>query len=208
MSKAVIHDLGALKEWLARSGAAPRALAEEVVASGLPELDAGLLPGGFVRGQISVLSGQAGTGRMTVAAHVVAAETRRGRAVAWIDVERTLYPPALARLGVELERLLLVRPERPERAVKAAELVVDAGVFGVVVLSGLSRDLAGAEARRLHLATEKARVATLVLLEPALGLTSARWVLGFRRDPDKVEIELLRGSHGRSGRRIALLESG
>lgn len=208
MSKAVIQDLGALKEWLARSGAAPRAIPEEVVASGLSDLDEGLLPGGFARGQISVLSGLAGTGRMTVAAHVVAAETQRGRAAAWIDLERTLYPPALARLGVELERLLIVRPERPERAVKAAELVVDAGVFGVVVLSGLSRQLGGAEARRLHLATEKARVVTLVLLEPELSLSAARWVLGFRRRPDKVEIELLKAANGRLGQRVTLLGGG
>lgn len=204
MSKAVIHDLEALRQWLSLSGTAPRVLPEEVVASGLAALDEGLLSGGFPRGQISVLSGLPGTGRMTVAAHVLAAETQRGRAAAWIDAERSLYPPALVRLGVELTRLLIVRPARPELVVKATELVVDAGAFGVVVLSGLSRNLESAEARRLHLATRQARVAMLVLLEPALGLGPARLVLGFQRSAQKVQIELLRASNGRAGHRVEL----
>lgn len=204
MSKAVIHDLDSLRAWLSHSGAVPHPVSEEVVTSGLVPLDEELLLGGFPRGQISVLSGLPGTGRMSIAAHVVAAETQKGRAAAWIDAERSLYPPELVRLGVDLARLLIVRPARSDHVIKAAELVVDAGAFGVVVLSGLSRSLESAEARRLHLATRSARVATLVLLEPELGLSSARLVLGFRRGPSKLEIEVLRASNGRSGRWVAL----
>jgi recombination protein RecA len=203
MSKAVIQDLESLRAWLSTSGAAARPQIEATVASGLGVLDADLLEGGFPRGQISVLSGLPGTGRMSVAGHVVATETQKGRAAAWIDAEHSLYPPGLARLGVELARLLIVRPAGAEHVVKATELVVDAGAFGVVVLSGLSRSLQSAEARRLHLATRSARVATLVLLEPEFALSSARLVLGFRREA-RVEVEVLRASNGRSGRRVAL----
>ena len=66
------------------------------------------LLGGLPRPGIVEVCGALGSGRVLVAGSLLAEATRRRRAVVWVDPLRRLYPPALAELGVELDRLLIV----------------------------------------------------------------------------------------------------
>ncbi|MGV8038771.1 MAG: hypothetical protein AB2L07_01340 [Thermoanaerobaculaceae bacterium] len=103
------------------------------LSSGSTALDA-WLGGGWPLGKVAELVGRHCAGRTTAAVATVAAATARGEVVAWIDAADALDPASLAAAGVDLERVLWVRPATPEQAVRAAELVLEAGGFTVVVV--------------------------------------------------------------------------
>ena len=106
----------------------PAALAAEsrgTLPLGWAELDAALPEGGLPRGVIELSAPHALGGSTTVAlAAVRAAQKKDPRAwCAWIDPDGTLYPPGVAMAGVDLDRLLIVRPPRQDvgrMAVKVA----------------------------------------------------------------------------------------
>ena len=102
--------------------------------SGVEEIDR--LLGGLPRPGIVEVCGRVGAGRVRVVGALLAAATARRRAVVWVDPMRRLYPPALAELGVELRRLLLVRPAEDGRQpwLWAAEQLLRSGCFELVVV--------------------------------------------------------------------------
>ena len=110
----------------------PWAPADEAAPTGLTAIDA-VLRGGFRRGHLSEIVGPRSSGRATVLAATLAAATQRGEAVAVIDTCDRFDPAAANAVGVDLSRLLWVR-ERGDaaRALKAMNLVLQAGGFGVV----------------------------------------------------------------------------
>lgn len=103
-----------------------------VAATGIPGID-GPLGGGLRRGHLSEIVGPRSSGRMTVLCHALAAATRRGEVAALIDTLDRFDPASAADAGVNLSRVLWVR-ERGDaaRALKAANLVLQAGGFGIV----------------------------------------------------------------------------
>ena len=115
------------------------------------------LQGGVPRGQLSEIAGASSSGRTTLLLHLIAAATRRGEIAALVDTLDRLDVASAAAAGVDLDRLLWVRGEsssnagsrragppslpasaRPadylERALKALNLVLQAGGFGVVAI--------------------------------------------------------------------------
>lgn len=107
-------------------------------SSGVDLVDA--LVGGLPCPGLLEISGPPGTGRTRLALQLVAAATSGGRAVAWVDPDRSLYPPALADLGIPLDRLLLVRPPAVATpgeggpVVWATEQLLRSGCFPLVVV--------------------------------------------------------------------------
>ena len=75
----------------------------------VPLVDA-CLRGGLPRGQLSELSGPCSSGRMTLLLQLLAAATRRGEIVALVDTCDRLDVASAAAAGVDLDRLLWVRP--------------------------------------------------------------------------------------------------
>ena len=125
----------------------PVAPADRVVPSGVAALDTAL-GGGMPRGQISELVGPASSGRTAVLHQLLAQATSQGELAAVIDVLDTFDPAVAAAQGVVLERLLWVRSESKDavgRAIKALNLVISAGGFGLVVF-----DAGGVPARPLR----------------------------------------------------------
>jgi protein ImuA len=82
------------------------------VACGVAAVDALLPGGGFPRGALSELAGGPASGKSAVALGLLAS-VGAGELVAWVDGHGELYPPAAAARGVDLERLLVVRPPAP-----------------------------------------------------------------------------------------------
>lgn len=99
---------------------------------GLPVWDAEV--GGLPRPGAVVLTGALGSGCTRLALSLVAALTRAGEGVAWVDPHRSLHPPAAFDLGVVPSQVLLVRPS--ETLVGwSVEQILRAGGFGLVVVS-------------------------------------------------------------------------
>jgi hypothetical protein len=126
---------------------------DRVAPTGCPELDVAL-GGGLRRGHLSEVTGAVSSGRTTLVIDALAAATARGEVAALVDACDTFDPPTAASHGVDLARVLWIRPSTPgtvspslgagdtvARALKAFGLVLQAGGFGLVVL-----DLADAPA--------------------------------------------------------------
>ena len=122
--------------------------ADRLVTTGVPLLDTAL-GGGVPRGQISELVGAVSSGRTAVLHRLLAQATGQRELAAVVDVCDAFDPVAAAGQGVELDHLLWVRGEAESavsRAIKALNLVVSAGGFGLVVF-----DAGGVPARALGL---------------------------------------------------------
>ncbi len=157
-----------LREEIRRIERSP-ARREGCVASGVVGVDAVLPGGGFPRGALSELSGGPASGKTAVALALVAALDPRELA-AWVDGRSELYPPAAAARGVDLGRLLVVRPpsarggeaafgaDAVRPGLWAAEALLASGAFAVVVVDlPIASSLPGADAaaRRLQAAAER-----------------------------------------------------
>lgn len=203
MVAAAVPELQRLRQYL--EARAPRVERRgAVLASGLEALDR-LLEGGFPKGGMTVLTGSLGAGRTTLAARLVATETRAGRPAAWIDASGTLYPPALSLAGVELGRVLMVRGVG-ERGYYATEQIIASGGFGVVVASGLDGWISAARLRRIQTATEGTRTATVLVLDPraAAEVQSADLKLSLTRKAAGIQVEVEKHRLGGLGRRALI----
>jgi hypothetical protein len=109
-----------------------RDTAEDRVGTGVPSLDAAL-GGGLRRGQISEIVGLRSAGRTAILCGVLAAAAARGEAVALVDTHDRFDPVSASAVGLDLSRLLWIRDTGDaSRALKAMNLVLQAGGFGVV----------------------------------------------------------------------------
>ena len=116
------------------TSAAGRALPDDRVApTGVAPLD-GALGGGLRRGHLSEVVGERSTGRTTLVCRIMAAAAARGEIAALVDTHDRFDPRSAAAAGVDLSRLLWIRDRGDaSRALKAMNLVLQAGGFGLVV---------------------------------------------------------------------------
>ncbi len=144
--------------------------APECVPSGVPALDAAT--GGLPRGCLTEIFGPASSGRTSLLLSILAQATHREEVCALIDAEDAFDPASAASAGVRLDRLLWVRSaNNAEHALKAADLLIQGGGFGVVVLD--LGDTPPATARRISL-TSWFRLRRAVENTPTVLLSVAR----------------------------------
>jgi len=104
----------------------------DVAATGMPSLDRAL-GGGIARGHLSEIIGPRSSGRTTVLCRMLAAAADRGEAIALIDTCDRFDPCSAERAGLDLSKLLWIRDTgNALRALKAMNLVLQAGGFGLV----------------------------------------------------------------------------
>ena len=134
----------------------------------VPALDR-LLSGGLPRGGLVELTGRRSCGRFSIGISALAAATSSGEAAALVDLGGHLDPQAAEEAGVDLTRLLWVRPEKLKGAVASAEMLLSTGFALVVVDLGLApvrgRFVPDAAWLRLERAA-RSRGAALFLLAP------------------------------------------
>lgn len=144
-------------------------------------LDGGLQPGGLVE-----IVGRRSSGRFSILMQTLAAFTCRGDVASLIDLGDGLDPQAASDAGVDLSRLLWVRPEHIKSALVAAELLLNTG-FPLVVIDLGSPPVPGGrgpEASWIRLArTASTHQGILLVSSPyrASG-TTARIIVESRRE--------------------------
>ncbi len=99
-----------------------------------PSLDSATGLGGLPGGAIVELFGPAGCGKTTLALQILAHVTRRDRAAAWLDVERTFDPSFAGSLGVDLDRVPVLQPSYAEEALDMALRLVSTGALDLLVV--------------------------------------------------------------------------
>jgi hypothetical protein len=159
----------------------------EMLASGIPNLDA--LTGGFPRGGITEIIGPESSGRTTLANTLLAAATARGEICCHIDTSDAFDPVSAAQAGTVLSQLIWVRcGGNAEHAFKAADAILHAGGFGVVVLD-LARISERAANRiplsywfRFRRALENTPTVLALVEKNAMARSCASLMLGLQRD--------------------------
>lgn len=208
------ESLGKLGEWGAE---------QNQLSLDWPELDAALPDGGLPRGVVELAAPRAlGGGASIALAAMRAAHLRDPRAwCAWIDPEGTLYAPGVTAAGVDLERLLVVRPPRAELA-RVAVKVAGARAFdvvaidvdpvpGAVVGAGNGKRPASKSARawpmdvlvrKLSILAQEGGT-TLLLLTDASAPRVIPWPVALRleiaRVPDAIKLRVAKDRRGRVG---------
>jgi hypothetical protein len=120
----------------------------ECVPTGVRDLDAAT--GGLPRGCLTEIFGPASSGRTSLLLSILAQATHREEVCALVDAEDAFDPASASDAGVHLDRLLWVRStNNAEHALKAADLLIQGGGFGLVVLD--LGDTPPATARRISL---------------------------------------------------------
>jgi recombination protein RecA len=104
----------------------------ETVSAGIPEIDS--LTGGLPRGSLTEICGPSSSGRTSLLISALAARTANAEACAFIDGRDAFDPHSAAAAGVELKQLLWVRCRNIEQALRAADLVLQGGGFGMVAM--------------------------------------------------------------------------
>lgn len=111
----------------------------EVISTGSLGLDLALGVGGLPRGRTVEIFGPEGSGKTTLALHVIAeAQRLGGMAAAFIYVEHALDINYAKRLGVRVERLLISQPDYGEQALEIVDTLVRSGAVDVIVLDSFA----------------------------------------------------------------------
>jgi recombination protein RecA len=108
------------------------------IPTGSPTLDAALGVGGIPRGRITEVYGPDGAGKTTLALSVIAQAQQHGGTACFIDTEHALDLGWAATVGVDLERLVLCRPEHGEQALEVANLLIRSGSLDVLAVDSIA----------------------------------------------------------------------
>ena len=113
-------------------------LAIESIPTGALALDLALGIGGMPRGRIAEIYGPEGSGKTTLATHVVAEAQRNGGICAYIDAEHAMDPVYARAIGVDVDELLISQPDTGEQALEIADMLIRSGALDVVVIDSVA----------------------------------------------------------------------
>ena len=112
--------------------------AAEVVGTGSLMLDIALGIGGLPRGRVVEIYGPESSGKTTLTLQAIAQCQKSGGTAAFIDAEHALDPIYAAKLGVNVDDLLLSQPDTGEQALEIADMLVRSGAVEMVVVDSVA----------------------------------------------------------------------
>ena len=110
----------------------------EVIPTGSVALDLALGIGGLPRGRVVEIYGPESSGKTTVALHAIASAQRAGGIAAFIDAEHALDPEYAAKLGVDIDSLLVSQPDTGEQALEIADMLVRSSAIDIIVIDSVA----------------------------------------------------------------------
>ena len=113
-------------------------MAVEAIPTGSLSVDIALGVGGIPRGRITEIYGPESSGKTTLCLHIVAEAQKLGGVAAYVDMEHALDPVYAARIGVNIDDLLVSQPDTGEQALEIAETLVRSGAVDVVVIDSVA----------------------------------------------------------------------
>jgi len=109
-----------------------------VIRTGALALDIALGIGGVPRGRVVEIYGPESSGKSTLALHIVANAQRNGGLAAYIDAEHALDPGYAAKIGINLDELLISQPDSGEEALNIAETLARSNAVDVIVIDSVA----------------------------------------------------------------------
>ncbi len=110
----------------------------EGISTGSLGLDIALGIGGLPRGRIVEIYGPESSGKTTLALHCIAEAQKSGGVCAFVDAEHALDPVYAAKLGVDLNDLLVSQPDTGEQALEITDTLVRSGAVDVLVVDSVA----------------------------------------------------------------------
>jgi recombination protein RecA len=110
----------------------------EVVSTGSLGLDIALGVGGLPRGRIVEIYGPESSGKTTLTLQVVAEVQKQGGTAAFVDAEHALDPVYAAKVGVNVDDLLISQPDTGEQALEITDMLVRSGAVDVIVVDSVA----------------------------------------------------------------------
>ncbi|HVI59264.1 MAG TPA: recombinase RecA [Luteimonas sp.] len=109
-----------------------------VIPTGSLLLDTALGIGGLPRGRVVEIYGPESSGKTTLTLQTVAQCQKMGGVCAFIDAEHALDPGYAAKLGVNVEDLLVSQPDTGEQALEIADMLVRSNAVDMVVVDSVA----------------------------------------------------------------------
>ena len=113
-------------------------LTVEAIPTGALSLDAALGIGGVPRGRIVEIYGPESSGKTTLALQILAEAQALNGIVAFIDAEHALDPVYAARLGVDIDEVLISQPDTGEQALEICDMLVRSGAIDCIVIDSVA----------------------------------------------------------------------
>jgi recombination protein RecA len=110
----------------------------QVVSTGSLGLDIALGVGGLARGRVIEIYGPESSGKTTLTLHAVAEMQKLGGTCAFIDAEHALDVKYAAKLGVDVNNLLISQPDTGEQALEIADALVRSGSIDLIVIDSVA----------------------------------------------------------------------
>jgi recombination protein RecA len=110
----------------------------EAYPTGSLSLDIALGIGGIPRGRVTEIYGPESSGKTTICQHIIAEVQKMGGVAAFIDMEHALDPVYAARVGVDIDNLLVSQPDTGEQALEITETLVRSGGVDIVVVDSVA----------------------------------------------------------------------
>ena len=128
-----------------RMGERDAGVQADVISTGSVSIDSALGIGGFPRGRVVEVFGPESSGKTTLALQAVAQAQRHGGLAAFVDAEHAMDPIYAARLGVDVDNLLVSQPDFGEQALQIVDVLVQSSAIDVIVVDSVAALLPKAE---------------------------------------------------------------
>lgn len=110
----------------------------DTISTGSILINQALGVGGFPVGRIIEIYGPESSGKTTLAMHAIAQAQKNGGICAFIDAEHALDRAHAARLGIDVENLIISQPDYGEQALDITEMLVRSGAIDLIVIDSVA----------------------------------------------------------------------
>ncbi|RMX04023.1 recombinase RecA [Legionella jordanis] len=110
----------------------------EAISTGSLGLDIALGIGGLPRGRIVEIYGPESSGKTTLTLQVIAECQKKGGTAAFVDAEHALDPSYAAKLGVNVDELLVSQPDTGEQALEITDMLVRSAAVDVIIVDSVA----------------------------------------------------------------------
>ena len=110
----------------------------EVIPTGSIGLNAALGVGGYPKGRIIEIYGPESSGKTTLAIHAIAEAQKAGGIAAIIDAEHAFDRFYAAKLGVDIDNLLISQPDNGEQALEIADSLIRSSAIDIIVIDSVA----------------------------------------------------------------------
>lgn len=110
----------------------------EAIPTGSLSLDIALGVNGLPKGRIVEIYGPESSGKTTLAIHAIAEVQKQGGIAAIIDAEHAFDQFYAAKLGVDIDNLLISQPDNGEQALEIADNLIRSGAIDLLVVDSVA----------------------------------------------------------------------